>query len=248
MTHPLRGSYLKVRRGQQQLHAVEQLTQRFMNDHPITVRTERDPQTGEKVWWVEGKVHSMPRWWSVLLGEGLYDLRSALDHLAWQLVIRAGGAPDKRTEFPIFKDPSKFKNGAHDKMRGMSDAMKAAIRDLQPCFRAKPAAFPLWWLQDLCNTDKHQTLHLIVASCSGGLFNPPLPMSLEGVPIYLGGLEPGTELLRLPPEQMHVDYVPFVGVEIDLPGPIYRRHLPFLFQSLQVETLHIIRRFNTAFF
>jgi len=39
----------------------------------------------------------------VLLGDWAHNLRSALDHLMWQLVILYGGTPNRRTQFPIFQ-------------------------------------------------------------------------------------------------------------------------------------------------
>ena len=37
-----------------------------------------------------------------VIGDFLFNLRSTLDHLAWELVRANGQTPDKRTEFPIF--------------------------------------------------------------------------------------------------------------------------------------------------
>lgn len=59
-------------------------------------------------------------------GESIYLMRSALDHLAWQLVIAAGGEPGPRTAFPVFAlDPARNEveryaerrlfNGAHSR-------------------------------------------------------------------------------------------------------------------------------------
>ena len=39
--------------------------------------------------------------WSLILGDLLHNLRSALDHLAWQLVVDGGGTPSQDTNFPV---------------------------------------------------------------------------------------------------------------------------------------------------
>ena len=39
--------------------------------------------------------------WSIRIGEVLHQLRSALDHLAWQLVLLDGARPSRQTQFPI---------------------------------------------------------------------------------------------------------------------------------------------------
>lgn len=41
-----------------------------------------------------------PLKWGVLIGDVVHNLRSALDHLAWQLVLRNGGESSWRTQFP----------------------------------------------------------------------------------------------------------------------------------------------------
>jgi len=39
--------------------------------------------------------------WSAIVGDCLHNLRSALDHLAYQLVRVSGGTPNIHTQFPI---------------------------------------------------------------------------------------------------------------------------------------------------
>ena len=50
--------------------------------------------------------------WGVLIGEILHNLRSALDHLIWQLVILETGAPPTttKTAFPIFETAAGYKS------------------------------------------------------------------------------------------------------------------------------------------
>lgn len=61
--------------------------------------------------------------WSVIFGETLFDLRSALDHLAWQLVLVAGHTPTKDTEFPICNTEHSWKSNAARKTFGMTSEM-----------------------------------------------------------------------------------------------------------------------------
>ncbi len=42
-------------------------------------------------------------YFSVVVGDVIHNLRSALDHLAWQLVILDGGQPNDSTQFPIYE-------------------------------------------------------------------------------------------------------------------------------------------------
>src|SRR3989304_6763196 len=45
---------------------------------------------------------------SVIVGDILHNIRSALDHLVWQLVLRDGHEPTTRNEFPIYESRDKF--------------------------------------------------------------------------------------------------------------------------------------------
>jgi len=243
------GCYLKVRRAEEHLNTLKQLIGGLLNDYPISVETEIDPDTGERFWWIAEEPAQPPEWWSPILGDFLYNLRSSLDHLAWQLVLRSGGIPTNGTEFPIFRDPGKYASKDPRKLAGMQPEIVAAVDAAQPCNRvANPLAHPLWWLQDLGNIDKHQELHLIIAAAEGGFFVPPLPGNLVfEVRPYTGRLQRETELLRMPPEQVHVQYGPIFGIEVDIPdAPIYRRNLVYLLDSISAEaraTLSGFRRF-----
>src|SRR5690606_21763862 len=42
---------------------------------------------------------------SAIVGDVLHNLRSALDQLAWQLVLFDGGTPNQLTTFPVLREP-----------------------------------------------------------------------------------------------------------------------------------------------
>jgi hypothetical protein len=51
---------------------------------------------------------AIPARFTALAGESIYLMRSALDHVAWHLVMAAGGEPGPRTAFPVFAlDPAR---------------------------------------------------------------------------------------------------------------------------------------------
>jgi len=59
--------------------------------------------------------------WGAQIGEVAHSLRSALDHLAWQLVIAAGNSPNNRTQFPIcerYPEKRVFKCLAYPRKKG----------------------------------------------------------------------------------------------------------------------------------
>lgn len=105
----------------------------------------------------------------------LYNLRSALDHLAWELVLLSGGTPTKETQFPI-RDTPHDKNGKPRPLKSLLSQVKdntilGLLNECQPYagdgteqispFDAHSQ--PLWHLKSLNNLDKHRLL--LVVTC-----------------------------------------------------------------------------------
>ncbi len=108
---------------------------------------------------------------SIYIGDCLYNLRSALDHLIWEL---SKGKGNTRTEFPIFREQSKFaelrRNGRPAPTSGLfkieclPTTIQTEIERMQPYDRSDRVTYlPLWWLHELSNMDKHQ---MLVTSCA----------------------------------------------------------------------------------
>jgi len=91
------------------------------------------------------------------LGDFVYNLRSGLDQLAWQLCLAGGGTPGRDTMFPIFEDEVKSEPQFRKRVEGMPPDAVASIRELQPYKRgADYKKHPLWQLNALGNIDKHR--------------------------------------------------------------------------------------------
>ena len=113
----------------------------------------------------------------LLIGDCVYNYRSALDHLAYALAAAyTDPLPDswaKSSAFPIFNSGTKYRRrasrGAAWKMRGMSRFARGAIERVQPYHRRKhpPLRF-LWILEELSNIDKHRFIHVTGAVAAEG--------------------------------------------------------------------------------
>jgi hypothetical protein len=115
----------------------------------------------------------IPIRWSVMLGEVVHDLRSALDHVVYQFTIDYKRRVLDDTGFPICttrqaweqmnrKTESGFDTwtGLH-KIRGIGPGPHAFIEALQPYpKRRRPAMKSLRDLHGLWNQDKHRLVHL----------------------------------------------------------------------------------------
>lgn len=196
--HPLDGVNLKLNRASHHRVHIENFIQGFRESDPYAVGEKFNANAGQKVWYVDGDPVQPSLTVSPIIGDFLYDLRSALDNLAWELVIANKQGPTRRTAFPLFDDPNSWKANKRSCLKGMSKKARTMIRDLQPCFGPNPNRNDvLSWLEDLCNTDKHRHLNLVAASQEGGFFTKELPIG--SYPTYAAGgpVENGTELAWL---------------------------------------------------
>lgn len=100
---------------------------------------------------------------SVLIGDCLFNMRSALDNLICGLVrTQEPGSSCAGRQFPIYADEEKYRNQSGMLLKGVPDAARRVIHSLQPFSR--PAGVvevdPLNLLNALCNRDKHRALNL----------------------------------------------------------------------------------------
>lgn len=108
---------------------------------------------------VKGQLRTPPMRAFTIVGEFLHDLRSALDHLAWQLVLSDGGIPTRDTAFPIrVHDPASCSIAG-----GVSPLARSLIEGAQPSQTPvgdDPRLHALAMLQHLSNVDKHRQVPL----------------------------------------------------------------------------------------
>jgi hypothetical protein len=168
---PLESARLKVDRANSHARALKAEIERWLEDDPYSLTVDEDSETGEEVCVIH-IARRPPIEWSLIIGEIVYGLRSALDHAVFALSTPAGGgSPPRGTEFPIFIDKPKFPStdrpGGLWKIRGLGDVARKGIEAIQP-FNSTgedPRAHPFWVLQELCNSDKHRLLNM-----TGGIF------------------------------------------------------------------------------
>jgi hypothetical protein len=100
---------------------------------------------------------------SLLIGEILYQCRSALDHLFFELVRQKGAPSEKDWEehrqFPLAKKSSSFPG----KLKGwLPPPILATLEKMQPYRRGNDLNDTLRYLRILSNIDKHRKLSITV--------------------------------------------------------------------------------------
>ena len=206
---------LKVKRAKEHITELETETRRFLDTDPYKVGTKHDPQTRELVYYVTS-VEPTPDCLSLIAGDAIQCLMSALDHLAYQLVCSdTGDNPPNpsRIYFPIADSPSEYESRKGGKVKGASQDTIDAIDALKPY---KGGNDLLWMLYKLNNVEKHRLL-LTVGSQAAGVhlgdmittsgvdfFPPEVLEGFEAMTVFLNPadkgfpLKEGFELLRVP--------------------------------------------------
>jgi hypothetical protein len=152
----------KVERAKHHISDLQALIQRFMGTRPFVIKTKEDPQTNQRVYYVESFTDPGPEF-SVLTGDVLHNLRSALDHLAYRLVcVGLNGTPTDpwNIAYPIADSVDAYPALRDRRVEHVREEAKQAIDATTPYRGGNDM---LWRLHKLSNIDKHRLL-LTVAS------------------------------------------------------------------------------------
>lgn len=104
--------------------------------------------------------------WSLIFGDAIHNLRSALDHLIYAISIHALKADpppnERRSAFLINDTPSDFKS-KHWRVADLSQPVRQAIESVQP-YNRKHANMPplLTLLRDFDDADKHRLIKVVL--------------------------------------------------------------------------------------
>lgn len=215
----LEGIWGKLARANYHLVTLNGESSAYLSRQPYRISHEREAEGTEHVFRAY-ITEPLPPVLSPLIGDCVQNMRNALDHLAWQLVIASGVAQPRRgTGFPISKDAAAF-HDARNQIREMSPAIRAAIERVQPYQRGDIDRDPLWVLNELARVDRHRTLHVVTSThestrFSWGRRDEHGVFSVAPVPfvermydqITFGPFEDGAEIARfvLRPAQPEMD-------------------------------------------
>jgi hypothetical protein len=187
----------KLQRARKHLHDLHAAVEAFRESKPYKICAKPHPvkQIRHTVLCVES-VQPLPPEIPLIIGDAVHNMRSCLDHLAWQLVLANGNTPDRATYFPILdpaKDPSpkvKAETG-----KGMSDDARDLIWQLQP---RVSGLNKLWQLHQLDIFDKHRLVIAATLANAGWEVKAAAGGSIEFPTSYTFPLRAGYEITNLP--------------------------------------------------
>ena len=133
----LTGALVKLDRAAEHIRFLVGEVDAFQKDNPLTTFAEFE---ANRDFLVKVRVPQTPDLqWGVVLGDAVHNLRSALDHAAWELVqrnVRAGFKPvltekqERLIQYPISDDRARFKTAPV--MRFLTTRQIALLRRYQP--------------------------------------------------------------------------------------------------------------------
>lgn len=179
--HPLDGPRLKVARAISEVNRLGLLENAFREStHYHVIRAEFNKKSGQDVYRI--RVDDLPpsKEWGIFIGEITHNLRSALNHLVYQLALlnstnkAEAVAGDRRLQFPIFLKSKQFKPKGQNGIKLLLPKHQTSIKRLQPYKRSNGVLFktidlakccgrnsPLFWLEEINNADKHRLLQVV---------------------------------------------------------------------------------------
>lgn len=162
---PLAGCFAKLERAKTHLNSLDALIGPFLETEPRPYRmfTKVDVEASRYIGRI-GIYRQPPLEWSAIIGDYLQNLRSALDHLVWVLVLANGQKPSGNA-FPIFDQPPPKKSSHPERekwKRHVRGVHPGAVRFIELCQPYNgpdgPSRHALAVLRTLSNEDKHRTL------------------------------------------------------------------------------------------
>jgi hypothetical protein len=169
MAADLSGVWTKIARAEEHLTLLDAEVRAFIegNNQPFVLSIPYlDADSGWHVVYGIVEREPPPRL-GVILGDVLHNVRSALDHLVWQLVLlraKKGKAPSDNNAFPIVATKHGWDSAVNSLLQGVSGPHRAIIKRVQPYHRAStPEQTYLGMLKSLSNVDKHRIVHPMFA-------------------------------------------------------------------------------------
>lgn len=152
---PLFGSKLKISRANRHIRDLESLFDSFVNDNPYRLKVNANEDGSFTV--TSEFERSLPSETATIIGDTIHNLRSALDHLACDMIRQSGQEPTRYHGFPIYEKKTDFDGGITSKMKGAANKFMDFVKAQRPYRDCGGNA----WVHDLSaldNDDKHIVL------------------------------------------------------------------------------------------
>src|SRR5437016_9486326 len=147
---------LKVKRADKHIRELQVELDAFYKKNADFLRREIDPESGDHIFKIIS-VPEVPPMISVIAGDVLQNLRSALDHLVYRIVISSPLTTSRKEIYFPFGECAK--DYMTSERRGkVEQASREAVKRIDALKPYKGGNDRLWQLARLNNVDKHRLL------------------------------------------------------------------------------------------
>ena len=164
-SNPLDGCWAKIERAEYHIKDLTKEIHKFISQLENTSKLDHlhlDQRPAQRDYTLTLTIDP-PLILGILAGEILYQLRSSLDHIVYQLLILNGvsGKALEKSEFPICEDSTRYENKGYSKIQNLTPYMLRVIEMIQPYNDLRGCAIkdhPLVVLHSMNNIDKHRIM------------------------------------------------------------------------------------------
>lgn len=160
------GAMQKIERARRHLLEWDAAVAAYWATEPYYTEVAEDP-ANNKLYQVVRVRCEPPVALALVAGDVVHNARSALDHLAHDLVLAGGGYPSKHTSFPITEKGEGWGSAASKSLKGAKPDARQVLMDLRPWKGGDP---DLWQLHHLDIVDKHRLLLVALAQMRSVVF------------------------------------------------------------------------------
>jgi len=151
---------LKVERADHHITQLQIGFNRFSDRNPHTLSVGKNHETGNPTIRIRFR-DPMPETFALIIGDAVHNLRTALDHMAWDLVGHDGGTQNRNLKFPTGRDRRSFEASCEG-IRTPSQDVIALLKATQAFPSGQGEA--LYILSRLDNADKHFAITPVVGA------------------------------------------------------------------------------------
>ncbi len=244
-TDPYFSARLKLEWAKKHIGDLEQEILLFKGKEPYIVFPDDETETGDLVYRFQ-QLFPIPETISLLVGDGVHNLRSALDHVAY-VVAEKYGLAGNEVYFPI----ASGRKGFEAKARSVCPAGSSEDALLQALMPYNGGNDYFWFLHRLDIHDKHKLL-------ISAVFQPFTKKVVESIPQVLGSkivhitmgwtqiagshslpLKSGTEIERIPRNKLKagVDMHPHFTFQICFVEPVEVKGMEILYTLSTFEQI-----------
>jgi hypothetical protein len=178
------GGTEKFNRAQVHFAGLKNEVTEFFGSHPYTIRRDSSPDLKVHRFYADFIKDVPLLHWGLILGDGIHNLRCALDQAVYAVAIAESGMdppPDhKKLQFPITSD-SKGWEAEKGRIASLSKSAQNAIERQQPRnYGADFLLTPLGGVREFDNNDKHHVVRIVASF-------------VRTAELLVAGLPPGAE-------------------------------------------------------